>query len=229
MFKVELPAGDANLDLQTLGEFIEPFCASSGTTNVTCEFRDFANVTISSEVGNFECQKITCQQTHPTELSDNWIYRLHPHPANDLSPLFYAIPPTSSSTGFFLPRNIAQRLEKNAENFDPSRMTFVRQGSQYTVFRYTTQGGIPLIIKRARIDTSTLKYMLRESAMCHYLQHVHIISMIECFSPIALLKDAADTYIVCVRLLAAQEQIIRDAAYKVRRWRFSVARFSPST
>lgn len=192
--------------LRCLNAFIEPFCASSGM-EVYCSLMSATTVSLSRQMKPtlFQLQSVDVHQ------QKSWIFQLVPQPADDLFPLHFARPQRQgeeANYGFFLPRNIAQQLQcDDPAGFDVTRLQFLSQGSQYTSFRYVPLKGPSSIIKRACVDTSTLKYMLREKAMCQYLQHDNIVKMLQCFSPTALLLDAGssqemsrgkfnDTYIV---------------------------------
>ena len=74
-------------------------------------------------------------------------------------------------------------------HYNVSYLQLLVQGEQYSIFRYKPPGAPWTIIKRARIDTSTLKYMLREKAMLGYLKHDGIVELKRSFSPTLLLAD----------------------------------------
>ena len=68
-------------------------------------------------------------------------------------------------------------------HYDAQQLKLLGPGVQYTTFRYRLPNGTSTIIKRARVDTSTLKYMLREKAMLGYLKHESIAQLVRSFSP----------------------------------------------
>ncbi len=154
------------------------------------------------------CVPILQFQAQAEDRVKGWIFQLPQAPENGAFPLYFAKPPNTEENptyGFFLPRNMAQELESDdSRRFDVTKLKYLNQGSQYTLFQYQRSDMTSCIIKRARINTSTLKYMMREKAMCRYLKHENVAEMSSCFSPPALFKgdmfdarDTADTYIVC--------------------------------
>jgi hypothetical protein len=70
-------------------------------------------------------------------------------------------------------------------HYDVRHLELLAPGEQYTTFRYKLPApdGRSTIIKRAHVDTSTLKYMLREKAMLGYLKHANIAQLVSSFSP----------------------------------------------
>ena len=168
-----------------------------------------------------------------------WIFQLPQAPESDAFPLYFAKPPKTEENpnpyGFFLPRNMAQELESDdCRRFDVTKLKYLNQGSQYTLFQYQRSDMTSCIIKRARIDTSTLKYMMREKAMCRYLKHENVAEMSSCFSPPALFKgemydarDTADTYIVCDLYCTAAMQSLQlcHTVLKVQGWWSSLGGF----
>ena len=93
------------------------------------------------------------------------------------------------------------------DHYDVRHLELLAPGEQYTTFRYRLPNGRSTIIKRAHVDTSTLKYMLREKAMLGYLRHANIAQLVRSFSPALDLgaKGAAnftDTFVQLLALLA---------------------------
>ena len=94
-------------------------------------------------------------------------------------------------------------------HYDVRHLKLLVMGDQYTTFRYTlpVPDGRSTIIKRAHVDTSTLKYMLREKAMLGYLKHANIAQLVSSFSSaLDLVAEGAanftDTFVQLIALLA---------------------------
>lgn len=110
-------------------------------------------------------------------------------------PHFYVQATGPASHGFFLPCVMFPALPQQQQPatapfcYDVRHLQFVVQGPQYTIFRYAPPAAPSSIIKRARIDSSTLKYMLREKAMLGYLRHGNIVAFVRSFSPLLQLAD----------------------------------------
>jgi hypothetical protein len=80
-------------------------------------------------------------------------------------------------------------------HYDVHQLELLAKREQYTVFRYRLHDGTSTIIKRAHVDTSTLKYMMREKAMLGYLKHESIAQLVKSFSPALDLGDFTDTFV----------------------------------
>ena len=94
-------------------------------------------------------------------------------------------------------------------HYDVRHLELLAPGEQYTTFRYKlpVPDGSSTIIKRAHVDTSTLKYMLREKAMLGYLRHANIARLESSFSPaLDLVAEGAanftDTFVQHLAILA---------------------------
>ena len=91
-------------------------------------------------------------------------------------------------------------------HYDVLHLKLLVMGDQYTTFRYKlpVPDGSSTIIKRAHVDTSTLKYMLREKAMLGYLRHANIAQLVSSFSPaLDLVAEGAGNFTdTFVQLLA---------------------------
>jgi hypothetical protein len=93
-------------------------------------------------------------------------------------------------------------------HYDVRHLKLLAPGEQYTTFRYKpVPDGRSTIIKRAHVDTSTLKYMLREKAMLGYLRHDNIAKLESSFSPaLDLFVEGAanftDTFVQHLAILA---------------------------
>jgi hypothetical protein len=114
-------------------------------------------------------------------------------------PHFYVQASGPASHGFFLPSVMFPALPQQQQQpagatapfcYDVRHLQFVVQGPQYTIFRYAPPEAPSSIIKRARIDSSTLKYMLREKAMLGYLRHDNIVAFVRSFSPLLQLAES---------------------------------------
>jgi len=200
------PSPDAERRLKRVSRFIDTFC-SSGWKNTTCSLIDSAAAQHRFQYGDRFGSGIECtyalQTTVPNDVP--WLFQLSPLPVDTVQwlmglpakdwlpdiPQYYVHQQgAAASYGFFLPAAMfPNQVTTPTAQYDARRLQFVVQGDQYTIFRYQPDGAPSSIIKRARIDTSTLKYMLREKAMLGYLRHDSVVKLKRSFSPTLLLAD----------------------------------------